>query len=129
MSIWCPYNDIGNTEWADEPSRGVVRSYAVGWENHYPDDKVEQLSSLGAASIPDYCVPGHRDETGSALGPWLRLSVDGWDHLHHPNMKAALHRASLTVVLDEEAVTSLVADLTAWLARPKVHPTSESQQP
>ena len=129
MSIWCPYNDIGNTEWPDEPSRGTVRSYAVGWSNHYPDDKVEQPSAIGVASIPAYCVPDHSDETDGALGPWLQLSIDGWDHDHALRNKAAARRASLSVVLDEEAVTSLVADLTAWLARPKVHPTSESQQP
>jgi hypothetical protein len=125
MSIWVSRDEIG---WDTFPRRhtnigGDVRSYATGWSNHYPtvNGKVERRASIELASIPSYCVPGHRDDDDwSGSGPWLRLGVDGWRHDYHNSTEATSD--SLAVVLDAGAVTALVAGLQSWLNEPKVNP-------
>lgn len=121
MSIWASWESIG-TWLTDKRQRGDVRSYALGWSNHYPNRRVERPASVGIAHIPSWCVPGHDDEGDDAVGPWLRLGLTSWLHDWHNPRARPTERASLDVVLDEEAVRSLRDDLTDWLDRPKVHP-------
>lgn len=108
--------------WSSE-SVVTVRSYATGWSNHYPTKTghVERKAELMFATIPDYCVPGHREEWGEAIGPWLRMCV--YSHAHDFNApRKILGPEDASVVMDEEAVQALVDELQQWLARPKAHP-------
>lgn len=121
MSIWSSWRDIGWDGLRKKPKmrHGEVRSYAAGWSNHYPttDGAVEQPASVGIASVPVWCVPGHAEEMTDELGPWLRLDVDGWEG-HGPGTK----RQHCAVVLDEKAARALARDLRRWLKAPKAHP-------
>lgn len=135
MSIWCSGRTIGHElDWEPDPDdepTGEVRSYCDGWSNHYPttDGEAEQPASLDVSHIPSWCVPGHRwDGDGEepewyfgAIGPWCRLIVESWKH-DFMNTPAVKGRERASVVMDEAAVRSLVADLTAWLEQPKVYP-------
>jgi hypothetical protein len=118
VSIWCSWEQIG-TDYRQKRQRGEARSYALGWSNHYPDRKVERPASIGISHIPSWCTPGHEDE-GDEFGEWLRLGISTWKHDFADAHRKPTERAYLDVVLDEEAARSLVADLTAWLDRPKV---------
>lgn len=87
MSIWCSHEAVGYDEMNEgpQPYGGQVRSYAIGWSNHYPttDDQVEQPASVGLAHIPTWCVPGWRDHEGPddyPLGPWVRLDISTWEY-------------------------------------------------
>lgn len=127
MSIWVSRPVIGHDKWFDgEPPVGDVRSYANGFSNHYPDDTVEQPSSVDTAHIPSYCVPGHDHDDNNdvvSAGPWLRLELDSWRHNSaSPTNLAHLEEERAGVVMDEDAVRALVADLTDWLNTPKVYP-------
>ena len=136
MSIWCTWEDIGY-DWQPSPvnlGRGEVRSYAVGWSNHYPttDGKVERPASVNLAHTPRWCVPGHREEDGygdygdgAPVGGWLRLDLTTWTHVYaHPEQVAA-HPETHSVVMDEQAARSLAADLLAWADHEKVHPRED----
>ena len=145
MSIWGSQEPVG---YADEfveddepnPRGGQVRSYIVGWSNHYPDD-TEVESSVELAHMMAWVVPGHPDHSGvvdgnPVFGPWLRLGLDTVDHHVHAEWENGPDGARLvkptevrigddvrtSVVLDEDAVRQLRDDLTAWLDTPKVHP-------
>jgi hypothetical protein len=125
MSIWASQPVIGHDDDEVEP-RGDVRSYIVGWSNHYPDH-MERPSAIDLAHIPAWCVPGHGDHTGQdgddvVVGPWLRLSIDTVDH-HIFGGKVVVGRdVHVSVVLDEAAVNALIDDLIEWRDTPKVHP-------
>lgn len=158
MSIWCSRPMIGTDPcWPDEDEDGApgdVRSYVEGWSNHYPttDGTAERAAAIDTASIPAWCVPGHGGdfEEPRRLGPWLRLSVVSPDTHVRPRTpeqeaerSAAWQRGEtpkvdvdvgtepryVSVVLDEAAVRSLVADLTEWLDTPKVHPCPTKGRP
>ena len=147
MSIWCSGEEIGYDVARKRPKkvRGEVRSYSTGWSNHYPTKGVEKPASVSTAAIAPWCVPGHDQDgkdyactscgshhDGYDHGPWLRLDVDsplarswyskGDDGTPGPDPVHA------SVILDEEAVRALVADLTQWLDAPKVHPTKQEEQ-
>lgn len=132
MSIWCSHPSVGYDEYRDPfdgPNpRGQVLTYAVGFSNHYPEvgGDEERPAEVAIASIAPWCVPGHLkhdDETyvcecgenyahNNATGTWLRLDLDAKaDRNGNP--------VNASVVMDEAAVTALIADLSAWLARPK----------
>lgn len=128
MSIWCSHPLIGTDPYwerdHDDPP-GDVRSYAEGWSNHYPDNDVEQPAAIDTAHIAPWCVPGwwdREDELDGKVGPWLRLAVMTWKH-DRKTCVATDESIDASVVLDEDAVRSLVADLTDWLGTPKVHPS------
>jgi hypothetical protein len=145
VSIWCSYEHIGTdpNDWVDmndQPipkiaERGTVLSWASGFSNHYPDltGDYERPAVIALASIPEWCVPGHKesDETYETIGPWLRLEVAAPESLNFwaktDDGKPAVISEGATVVLDEEAVRSLHADLTRWLERPKAQPRDEEQ--
>ena len=135
MSIWCSQEAIGfDDAWrrAQKPHGGQVRSYASGWSNHYPttDGKVERRACIDLATIAPWCVPGHDDIEGfegMACGPWLRLCLNSSDHDYH-NPRSILGPENASVVMDEAAVREMVAQLTEWLNRPKVHPPQEPTQ-
>jgi len=101
VSIWASHDDIKNG----------VRTYAMGFSNHYPDTKVEKPAEIDLAHIPSYCVPGHRDETDwRSVGEWLRIGMS--------------RRGEWIgcVVLNEKAVKRLRDELSEWLDRPKLSP-------
>lgn len=127
MSIWCSRPHIGYDDPDPDAAGGEVRSYATGWSNHYPttDGTVERPAFIDTAHIAPWCVPHHEDAettfTGQENGPWLRLSMSTADHnWHEPHTVTGTTHAS--VVMDEDAVRALVADLEAWLTEPKVRP-------
>lgn len=128
MSIWSSWEDVGYDDmmWGGKRKRGEVRSYAILWSNHYPttDGKVEQPASVGICHIPQWCVPGHRDEPEEydSVAPWVRLTVvtSGHDHANPPDPLPRPEGHS--VVMDEKAARALVKDLNAWLKLRKVHP-------
>lgn len=150
MSIWCSYPTIGwDDEGADvggmvidadgvrdpEPhwSGGEVRSYAVGWSNHYPDGTAEYPASIDLADIAPWCVPGwwdRSDELDREVGPWLRMGVHSPHAVTYwskdaegnptPNPEVA------TVVLDVAAVQALYDQLGRWLAAEKITPIEET---
>jgi hypothetical protein len=112
MSIWSSWEEI------------PCRSYANGWSNHYPTTTgtVERDGcAVDIASIPAYCVPGHDDDDGVAVGPWLRLSVDSVEH-DFSAPENVLGDRSASVVLDRDAVAALRDQLQDWLDRPEVYP-------
>lgn len=120
MSIWQTWDVAGG----DGP--GDVRSYATGWSNHFPDDQVEQPSSVMLGTIPSWCVPGHEDEYSDALGEWLQLTVIGWKHdFHNPGTKPT-EREVASVSMDQLAVKALRDELTRWLDTPKVKAKGEA---
>ena len=126
MSIWVSRHAVGYDEVAEEPVPvgGEVRSYCEGWSNHYPttDGDAERPASIDTAHVPDFCVPGHQDDNGNLVGPWLRLTIWTQQHnWHAPSTVAGPKDAS--VVMDEDAVRALVADLTAWLDHERVYPS------
>lgn len=128
MSIWCSGTHIGfDDDDADpdvpDPFGGQVRSYATGWSNHFPtiDGKVERPASIDLATMPAWCAGGADDDFES-LGPWARLTVRSAAH-NYFNPVEVTGPEIATVVLDEGAAGELVAQLTDWLARPKVRPT------
>lgn len=146
MSIWCSGESIG-AEYPDSPrrtehhgdgsvrvrsdtgdQRGVVVSYASGWSNHYPEpNNPEAPASVDLATIPVWCVPGHReDEDWETVGPWVRLTVDGWSRDFHSGAWGPMFCES--VVLDEEAARLLRDELDAWIARPKAQPITEAAE-
>lgn len=127
MSIWVSHPVIGWDDYPDpdepNPRGGEVRSYATGWSNHYPtrNGHVEQPASIHLASIPAWCVPGHQDSTSDEeQGEWLRIDIESWAHDWHSGGKVVTGPDSAAVVLDEAAARQLVADLTSWLAAPKL---------
>ena len=123
MSIWSSWPTIGYGD-PDEPERGEVRSYAEGWSNHYPDDKVELPASAGVAHVAPWCVPGWDDHTGDdcSVGPWLRLDIDTAEHSFPAGGEPTGKRVNAAVVMDEAAVRALRDDLTEWLEAKKVRP-------
>lgn len=150
MSIWCSWPEIGTEVRSrldeDEhgqpvliavpphpsPERGLVVSYATGWSNHYPDpvNGPERPSSVSLAHMPVWCVPGHNGEDDhDEVGPWLRLDILAVDHDYHAGGKPTGTVHGESVILDEEAARSLVADLVDWLARPKAHPLAAEETP
>jgi len=128
VSIWCSTHTVGFdrfAEWAKRPTGGAVRAYAEGWSNHYPTADVEGPAAIDLATIPTWCVPGHRAANPDAerrCGPWLRLTVaaDGTDH-----RKGEPYYSTTTVVLNENAARALRDHLDEWLARPKARPRRE----
>lgn len=142
MSIWVNAADhIGTdpTDWRDartgKPVRkkaqgGNVLSYAEGFSNHFPDTtgNHERPAAVALASIPVWCVPGHRDDEydEKTVGPWLRLEVAAPETLNHWVKSGAgqpvAEERHATVVMDESAARSLVAQLNEWLDRPKARP-------
>lgn len=82
---------------------------------------------LDLASIAPWCVTGQDDYEESpeydihACGPWLRLCVLSSEH-NYREPAEVLGTESASVVMDEGAVRELVAQLSAWLERPKVYP-------
>lgn len=124
MSIWCSWEDIGYDTFTGEWVRGEVRSYATGFSNHYPttDGTYEQPSSVGIATIPVWCVPGHREEMDKTVGPWVRLDVWTADHSFTDGGQFTGRYDTASVVMDETAARSLAADLLAWADREKAHP-------
>lgn len=148
MSIWASWERIGwepECEVLDddgvhvEPGRferGVVRAYRDGFSNAYPDG-TDAGATVDVASIPAWCVPGCEDADGDDrcddMGPWLRLWVDSpgarsWSGAD-PRFRPICRPLWAAVVLDEAAVGALRDDLSAWLARGKVHPTVDSRSP
>lgn len=126
MSIWVSHDDIGFDSWRDykgKPKGGQVRSYATGWSNHYPTTSghVERRAAIDLAHIPAWCAGGDDDDFTS-VGRWLRLSVDSWQHNYHKPTEV-IGKETATVVMDEDAVRALVAQLTEWLDTPKVSPS------
>lgn len=126
MSIWCSLPAIGFDDYPDpdepQPQGGQVRSYASGWSNHYPttDNKAEREASIDLATIPAWCAGGSDDDFTSR-GPWIRLGVRSHTHdFYAPSQ--VLGEEHTSVVLDEGAARELVAQLTEWLAQPKVQP-------
>lgn len=131
MSIWASLQGVGEFYNEDDPQRppGVVASFATGWSNHYPDpdNGPEKVASVGLALVPSWCVPGHRDtELYDHVGPWLRLGVCSHEHDFHEGGKPTGNEEQADVVMDEDAVRSLVEQLTSWLDLPKVRPTEDS---
>lgn len=123
MSIWSSRADIGYDEWPGEEPKppGDVRSYAVGWSNHYPTPDVEKPAFIGTASIPPWCVPGHQDEAADedmATGPWLRVHVVTWNDEYDRPMIAD----GATVILDVDAARSLAAELLSWADGEHIEP-------
>lgn len=122
----------GRTPVEQAAERGNVLSYAEGWSNHYPtlDGKAERPAALALASMPHWCVPGvaEGDHDYESAGPWLRVEVAAPETLNFwrkdGDGNPAVETQGATVVLDEEAVRSLVDDLTTWLDRPKARPVS-----
>lgn len=109
---------------------GEVRSYAVGWSNHYPttDDTVERRASVDIASLAWFCVPGRSEDDADAIppdqhavGPWLRLWVGTSEH-NQSKPSEVLGELHAAVVMDEAAVRALHEQLGEWLGVPKVHP-------
>lgn len=142
MSIWCSWNPVGYEEpeprRRDARRRGEVRSYANGWSNHYPtrDGKVECRASVDIAHIAPWCTPGWQQKDPGLpnftsgdrceVAEWLRLTV--YTRHHDFNSGEATNEMRCeAVVMDEEAVRALVADMTAWLDLPKVHPIEETK--
>jgi hypothetical protein len=130
MSIWCSRPHIGFDDFWEpnrkRPAGGQVRSYATGWSNHYPttDDTVEQRAMVDTAHIAPWCVPGHDGdyENERRVGPWLRLGVHGRAQDYRGRELILGGHVDLSVVLDENAVRALVADLQDWLDTPKARP-------
>jgi hypothetical protein len=133
MSIWCSRPHIGfDTFWEPNrkrPTSGQVRSYANGWSNHYPttDGTVEQPAMVDTAHIAPWCVPGNETfDVGpdGKCGPWLRLGVHTVEHSYPSGgqFDADGKRVEAYVVLNENAVRALVADLQEWLDTPKARP-------
>ena len=131
MSIWSSWETIGYDiplgENPERPERGVVRSYATGFSNHYPtvDGDYEQPANVGVASIPSWCVPGHHDDGSDDPGPWLRLDVYSAEHSSEDGGKATGRGESVSVVLDEDAARALAGDLLSWAETPKTRPAKE----
>jgi hypothetical protein len=146
MSIWCSWPEIGYDMWPGDgvhggvefmtlgdrpdpnvPNGGEVRSYAVGFSNHYPtcDGEYEQRANVGISHCPVWCVPGYDDEfDDDTVGEWVRLDVFTAVHDYQQGGKPTGEYVNAAVVLDEAAARALVADLSAWLDRPKAHPSS-----
>lgn len=138
MSIWASYGSIGwepesqqssdGVHWHTVPGhmdRGTVIAYRQGWSNHYPDG--DPGATVGVASIPAWCVPGHKDADESDecddVGPWLRLDIDSPDaKAYGAGGREQLAPVHGSAVLDEAAVRALRDGLTAWLDRGKVYP-------
>lgn len=130
MSIWAPGASIGYDfdagEFSDE--RGLVRSYPEGFSNSYPmqGDVIYNPAGLVVASIPAWCAGG-ADDDWTSVGPWIRLEVaspHAPDYWHATEDGPQIEALGASVVLDEQAVRSLVDSLTEWLDRPKVQPDS-----
>jgi hypothetical protein len=82
VSIWCSREAIGYDDIFEDgaTNHGEVVAYANGWSNHYPttDGTAETPACISLATIPPWCVPGHRDEYAEhVVGPWLRLDLFG----------------------------------------------------
>jgi hypothetical protein len=140
MSIWCSHEHIGTdpNDWTEMDGtpvpkvaeRGIVLSRANGFSNHHPDltGKYERPAAIGIAHIPEWCVPGHdeTDDTYETVAAWLRLEVAATETLNFwvkdDDGNPTVDEEHAIVVLDEEAVRSLHADLSRWLERPKAHP-------
>jgi hypothetical protein len=150
MSIWCSWPHIGTDptvmyevgpnvyevdidgERADgrepveqKPEGGNVVSYANGFSNHFPDltGEYERPAAIALASIPSWCVPGHRDETTDGLGQWLRMEVAAPETLNFwrkEDGSPTVESEGATVCLDRQAVETLHAQLGDWLERATV---------
>lgn len=139
MSIWCSWPEvgydieppgievihIGDRPDPSIPQGGEVRSYAVGFSNHYPtrDGEYEQPAHVGINHCPVWCVPGHRDEyDDETVGEWVRLDVYTAAHDFHQGGKPTGEYDLASVVMDEAAARALAADLLEWADRPKAFP-------
>lgn len=142
MSIWCSWREIGyDIEPPDEagfefvylgdrpdpnvPEGGEVRSYAVGYSNHYPtrDGEYEQRANVGLAHCPVWCVPGHGDDfDDEVIGEWVRLDVYTAEHDFNKGGKPTGRYDLASVVMDEAAARALAADLLEWADRTKAYP-------
>lgn len=130
MSIWCSRHVAGVDD-EDHTMTGTVVAFAEGFSNHYPES-TDPPASIGVASIPPWCGPGHDNDTTDERppGPWLRLDVDspralswwGADPAHRPT-PAPVHAS---VVLDETAARALAAALIEWADRPKTRPNGDN---
>ncbi len=116
MSIFASFPDVGRGE-DDYYMDGTVLAY--GGSHHYPKP-ADPHASIGLASIPAWCVPGHdepEDYDSDDAGPWVRLDVTT------PTPEGDLRTTDAqTVLLSETAARALAAQLVAWADQPKVHP-------
>lgn len=117
MSIYCSRVTVG--EDAFEPD-------APGKVAAYPDNQLIRVERpdwpagcVDTAHIPAWCVPNPdgsvpREEwDGERIAEWLRLSI-------------SVPGTHVSVLLDQEAVRALAADLRRWLKQDKVSIGSES---
>lgn len=125
MSIWGSGADIGEDDYRRD---GSVLNYIRGWSNHYPTDKAgmagrrETSASVSTASVPPWCVPGHRDtnlDNDQAAGRWLRLDMVHNDVSVYDGFTVGDEQLA-SVVMREDAVRKLRDELDAWLAIPKL---------
>lgn len=149
MSIWCSWPEIGFTieppgmtvVYLDEQGNqvdapdpnlvegGEVRSYAVGFSNHYPtrDGEFEQPANVSLNHCPVWCVPGHHDEEDDkTVGEWVRLDVYTAEHDFDQGGKPTGEYTLASVVMDEKAAAALAADLLDWVSRPKAYPVKKN---
>jgi hypothetical protein len=115
-----------------KPEGGNVLSYADGWSNHFPDltGECERPAVVAVASIPSWCVPGHRGDDADEFGQWLRLEVAAPETLNFWQKDAegnpAVEEQGATVVLDRQAVQTLRDQLNVWLERATVEPIDKA---
>lgn len=117
MSIFASYPDIGSRE-DDDSTDGTVLAYEGS--HRYPG-AADRHATVGLASIPAWCVPGHDEPEDyvdyDCVGPWVRLDVTT------PNPHGDLRTTNAqTVLLSETAARALAAQLVQWADQPKVHP-------
>jgi hypothetical protein len=118
MSIWASLCTIG---W-DEPGREAAAPTGVvscGQSGHYPSVG-DSPGSIDLAEIPHWCVPGvnEGDVSDNVTGPWLRLSVAGWD----PDLDRTVAPPGATVALSPEAAHTLAQTLLTWAGAGHVQP-------
>lgn len=128
MSIWASHVEIGADSFGDEPD-GTVLTFAEGWSNHYPGGDVERPASIGLATVPPWCVPGHRDdyEDDDQPGPWLRLHL--LTRPSGPRSTGAEGKRIVdgaTVLLSPDAARALAAELVKWADLDHTMPEEES---
>lgn len=116
MSIYSSTFEVGTADEYDGDhedfgvNTGNVLVRCTGGCNHYPTPgETCERGSINGALIPGYCVRGHDDGDWLPVGGWYRLMFDA------PNAQAQM-------LLDEDAVRALHADLTQWLGYAKVAP-------
>ena len=110
MSIWATTATIGLND--NYEHDGSV--LAAPPSHVYPDPAGSLPAMVDLAEIPEWCVPGHRDnDLGERVGAWLRLTASS------PAGTIA------TGVLNVQAATDLRDALTEWLELDHVHPEEE----